>query len=395
MRRVRPVWVVLTVAVVLVGAVAVGALVSRDDGSSVAGADGRALSWDEVESAASGQTVRFWMWGGDDALNNHIDDDIAPLAAEKGVTLQRVPIESTADAMSRIAAERSAGTADGSVDLVWVNGANFAQGAEAGLWLQGWTDQAPSTEGLDPADPTLTTDFGVPVDGRELPWSRAAFTFAYDSARTSAPPRDFGQLADFIRTNPGRVTYPAPPDFTGSAFVRQAVQALGEDKAYALLAELEPLLWKGGETHPQDEAELARLFAAGEVDLAMSYNPNFVDTGVRAGRFADTVRPYVFEGGTLQNVSFVAIPANAASPEGAQVVADLLLSPSAQAAKLARAGVPTVLTPDLLDEQDQAALEAPLEGSPYVLGSFGTPLAELPAADVTRLDERWLDEVAR
>ena len=93
MRRVRPVWVVLTVAVVLVGAVAVGALVSRDDGSSVAGADGRALSWDEVESAASGQTVRFWMWGGDDALNNHIDDDIAPLAAEKGVTLQRVPIE--------------------------------------------------------------------------------------------------------------------------------------------------------------------------------------------------------------------------------------------------------------------------------------------------------------
>ena len=307
MRRVRPVWVVLTVAVVLVGAVAVGALVSRDDGSSVAGADGRALSWDEVESAASGQTVRFWMWGGDDALNNHIDDDIAPLAAEKGVTLQRVPIESTADAMSRIAAERSAGTADGSVDLVWVNGANFAQGAEAGLWLQGWTDQAPSTEGLDPADPTLTTDFGVPVDGRELPWSRAAFTFAYDSARTSAPPRDFGQLADFIRTNPGRVTYPAPPDFTGSAFVRQAVQALGEDKAYALLAELEPLLWKGGETHPQDEAELARLFAAGEVDLAMSYNPNFVDTGVRAGRFADTVRPYVFEGGTLQNLSLIHI----------------------------------------------------------------------------------------
>jgi putative spermidine/putrescine transport system substrate-binding protein len=297
--------------------------------------------------------------------------------------------------MSRIAAEVTAGVSDGSVDLVWVNGANFAQGVEAGLWLKGWTDQVPNARGLDPADPTVQSDFGVPVDGQELPWSRAAFTFAYDSAVIDTPPRDFAQLADYIRAHPGRVTYPAPPDFTGSAFVRQTVQALGEDEAYALLAELEPLLWKRGQTHPQDEAELDRLFAAGEIDLAMSYNPNFVDAGVRTGRFADSVRPYVFESGTLQNVSFVAIPAAAAHPAGAQVVADLLLSPAAQAAKLARAGVPTVLDPDLLDAQDRLLFRTPTSASPHVLSSFGSPLEELPAADVTRLDERWLEEVAR
>jgi putative spermidine/putrescine transport system substrate-binding protein len=52
----------------------------------------------------------------------------------------------------------------------------------------------------------------------------------------------------------------------------------------AVLAELEPVLWRGGEQHPADQAELDRLFAAGEVDLTMSYNPNFVDIA----RFAPT-----------------------------------------------------------------------------------------------------------
>lgn len=387
-------WAAGLAALVLVVVIA-GVVVARGDGGSTASAGSSSTTWADVEAAASGQTVRFWMWGGDDALNAHIDQDIVPLAAAKGIRLQRVPIESTADAMSRIAAEATAGSSDGSVDLVWVNGSNFEQGVDAGLWLVGWTASVPNARGLDPADPTVQSDFAVPVDGQELPWSRAAFTFAYDSATTTAPPEDLAGLAGYIRAHPGRVTYPAPPDFTGSAFVRQAVQALGEDRAYALLAELEPLLWKGGRTHPQDEAELDRLFAAGEIDLAMSYNPNFVDAGVRAGRFPDSVRPYAFQGGTLQNVSFVAIPATAGHPQGAQVVADLLLSPAAQAAKLDRAGVPTVLDLDRLTAQDRSLFDTPTSGSSHVLASFGTPLEELPAADVTRLDERWLNEVAR
>jgi putative spermidine/putrescine transport system substrate-binding protein len=385
--------VVAAFLAVLVGVVTV--LVTRGDDEGAASGTGPSVSWEQVSAAAEGQTVRFWMWGGDRALNEHIDGDVASLAAQRGVTLERVPVESTTEAMERIAAEIDAGTSAGSVDLVWVNGANFAQGVDAGLWRQGWTAQVPSTVGLDPDDRTLSRDFGVPIDGQELPWSRAAFTFAYDTARTPDPPRSFEDLASWVRQNPGRFTYPAPPDFTGSAFVRQAVQVLGEDQAFALLAEIEPLLWRGGATHPQDEAELDRLFGSGEVDLAMSYNPNFVDAGVRAGQFPSSARPFVFDGGTLQNVSFVAIPVTAAHPEGAQVVADLLLSPGMQAAKLERTGVPTVLDPDRLASEDRSRFEALAASSPFVLDDFGSVLEELAAGEVTRLDRRWLEEVER
>ncbi len=383
MRRV-PLWlvaVVVVTVVAVVGVVVAAGGADRADGFDPAGAE-----WADIAAAAEGQTVRLWMWGGEAALNDYIDDDVIPAAAAAGVTLERVPIDDTASAMSRLVAEADSATGDGAIDLLWVNGKNFEQGSDAGLWLDNWVPNLPNAALLDPDDPTLWNDYGVPTQGQEMPWSRAAFVFAHDTARVDPPPRSFDELLEFARANPGRVAYPTPPDFTGSAFVRQAVQALGEDAAFELLAELDPLLWRGGETYPVDQAEIERLFAAGEIDLAMSYIPNFVDVGVSRGSFAETVAPYLFDGGTLSNVSFLAIPARASSPEGAMVVADLMLGPALQRAKLDRVGIPSVLPAE--------ALGASTQGSLHRLDDYGTPLEELPADRLPAIDRRWLDEIA-
>ena len=348
--------------------------------------------WDAVLAAADGQSVRWWMFGGDDAINRYVDEHVAPAAAERGVTLERVPIDDTADAVQRVLAERQAGTDDGSVDLIWINGANFAAGKEAGLWLEDWARELPNAELVDPA--TVERDFGVPVDGQESPWVRAAFIIGHDRARTPDPPRDFTELLAYAREHPGRVTYPAPPDFTGSAFVRRAVMELGEDEAFALLAELREHQWRDGEAFPGDEAELNRLFGDGEVDLTFSYDPNVVRTGVRTGQFPESARPATFATGTLQNVSYVTIPANAAHTAGALVVADLLLSPRQQAtiADPEVVGMPSVLDPERLDEDDRRRLARVTDG-PYLLDDLGELLDELPADRVTELDERWRREV--
>lgn len=384
MRRV-PAWLVGAAVVMVAAAGAV--LVSLGDSGDGAAArnDVAALSWDEVSSRAEGQTVRLWMWGGEAALNAYVDDVVMPAAAEAGVTLERVPIDDTASAMARLAVEAGSGDDGGAIDLVWVNGKNFEQGKAAGLWLANWVPSLPNAGLLPADDPTLWTDFGVATDGQEMPWSRAAFVFAHDSAVVSSPPGTFPELLAYARDHPGRVAYPAPPDFTGSAFVRQAVQALGEDEAFELLGQLDRLLWGGGDTYPQDQAEIEQLFASGEIDLAMSYNPNFVEAAVARGSFPASVRPYVFDGGTLSNVSFLAVPALASSPEGAMVVANLLLGPDLQAAKLDRVGIPSVLPPSQLPTATDA--------SPYRLADYGPPLEELPAARVPEIDQRWLDEV--
>lgn len=382
------------VALAAVLAVASSLLLLQGAGGSPAtGSRLATSSWDEIARAARGEEVRLWMWGGEEPLNRYLDTEVAQRARAAGVELVRVPVDDTATVLNRLASEHDAGVGSGSVDLVWVNGKNFAQGKEAGLWLERWTDLVPASRYLDPDDETLRSDFGVPVEGQELPWSRAAFVFAHDAELLPEPPRTLTALVDWIRDHPGRFTYPSPPDFTGSAFVRLVVRQLGEDEAFRLLAELEPLLWRGGRDHPQDAAALDRLFADGELDLTMSYNPNFVSAGVAAGRFPPSVRPFLLDGATLQNVSFLAIPANAPHPEAAAVVADLLLHPELQALKESLVGIPTVLDRERLGAAGRA-FDA-IGPSPHRLDDLGTPIEELPADRVVALDRRWLREVAR
>ena len=371
--------------------------------------------WDDVLTEADGQTVDLWMWGGDDRGNAYVDDVLAPAAADLGVTLRRVPVADTKDAMRRLLAERAAGEDDGSVDLVWVNGDNFATGQEAGAWLCGWSDDLPSMQYVSDDDALVREDFGVPVEGCEAPWHKAQFTFVYDSARVSDPPSSVAGLLDWAQAHPGRFTYPAPPDFTGSVFVRQALYALsgGADAVPAAfdqaaydeltpalwdrLRELAPSLWREGRTHPRDQVALDRLFADGQVDFTMTYGPATLTELVEDGTFPATTRVLDVEDGTVGNASFLAIPASAADQAGAMVVADLALSPEQQVAKADPAvwGQFTVLDTDLLDDEQARAFKE-LPDSPVVppydeLSQNAQP--ELSSAWVTPLDEGWRHEV--
>ena len=83
-----------------------------------------------VVKQARGQTVRWWMYGGDDKINAYVDDDVAPALKKLGVTLKRVAVTDTADALKRVVSERRAGkTSGGGVDLIWINGEKFASRA--------------------------------------------------------------------------------------------------------------------------------------------------------------------------------------------------------------------------------------------------------------------------
>ena len=265
-----------------------------------------------------------------------------------------------------------------------------------GLWRADWARRLPNARYVDWGDPSVARDFQVPVDGQESPWSRAAFVFARDSHRVPEAPADLDELLAWARAHPGRFTYPAPPDFTGSAFVRQVVQAKGEDAAFAYLRELEPLMFRRGEVLPRSEAELNDLFANGEVDIAMSYDSGFVLGAVRRGQFPRSTRPFLLGDGALTNVSYVTVPGAAADPAGAMVVANLLLDPRLQAlqADPEVLGQPTVLDRARLTAEERRRFDA-LGSSPYLLRGFGRPVQELPADRVGAIEERWRREVLR
>ena len=290
-------------------------------------------TWDDVLEAARGTTVNWFMWGGDDIINTNVDNDIGDAVAEQfGVTLNRVPVTDTADAVNQVLDESAAGvTTDGSVDLIWINGENFRTLKDADLLYGPWAEDLPNAEYVPWDDPAMANDFGTPVEGYESPWGHAQFVFHYDSADVAEPPTTFEALQQWIHENPGLFTYPAIPDFTGSVFVRHLFywaaggpepflgefdQAVFDEYAPAVweyLNDIEPDLWRGGETYPE-AAAMFDLLANEEIEFNMGYSPGEASLRIADGTYPDTIRTFVMDTGTLSNNNYVAIPFNAVEP---------------------------------------------------------------------------------
>lgn len=384
-------------------------------GSQGSSGEGETRPFSELEEAARGTEVNLTMYGGDEAINEYVDEWAAPrLEEEYGIELTRTPVADTADAVNKLLNERQAGSEAGSVDLVWLNGENFATGADAGLWFGPWAERLPNAEYVDWESPEIRRDFGYPVEGREAPWGKAQFVMMYDSAKVQDPPRNMDELADWVAENPGEFAYPAPPDFTGNAFVEHVLydraggpeqfqepfdEQVFEEEApavYEYLNDLEPDLWRGGETYPESSTALEELYQNGEVSLSMSYNPNLALRQVEKGLYPESTRTYLFEDGTLSNTHYVAVPFNSQNKAGAQVVANFLQSPEAQAAKQdpeSWGDLPAIEL-DRLTEEERELFET--SESPTALSNEELQENQLPEARtewLLELEEGWQNRV--
>ncbi len=373
------------------------------------------LDYPRIEQQARGGEVRFAMWGGDARINRWVDSYVVPeLQQRYDIRLLRVSTDA-AQVVNRLLTERQAGRDRGSIDLIWINGENFRRARREDLLFGPYTHLIPNLELTDPEE--VSYDWGFPVDGYELPWGRGQFVFEYDSAIINQPPDSIEALDRWIRNNPGRFTYPQPPDFNGAAFIRHLFYYFsggyrdyldGFDKEryqqnsaalWDYLREIEPYLWRGGQTYPADKAQLDVLFENGEVDFNMSYTQSGAQGLIDAGRYPPSVRTFVLQRGTLTGIHFTAIPFNAPNKAAAMVVSNFLLSADAQYSKFVPQnwGDFTVLDLDRLsDAQRQRFLELDLGPATLpvdVLAQHSVP--EIPAEYVDAMVEDWEREILR
>jgi len=339
----------LTRVPILLTLLLLGACADRPRPPSRTAAELAALPWDSVVAEARGTRVVWRMWRGDPSVNAYVDGWVAPRLSERyGVELHAVEGQG-AEVVNQLVVEREAG-AQGSADLLWINGQTFHQ-LRAEELLQGpWAGSLPHAALVDSASPIVSRDFEQDPAGFESPWGRVQFALIHDSLRTPDPPRSVAELGEWIRRNPGRFTH--DQGFTGTGFhtillyalsggvetlqggFEEAAYRAGSERVWEWLEAHRPYFWRGGEAYPAGVAELHRLFANGEVDLSMSYNENEVVTKVRQGVLPASARAFLLRDGTLANSHFVGIPFNARNPAGAMVVADFLLAPEAQLEKL-------------------------------------------------------------
>jgi putative thiamine transport system substrate-binding protein len=378
-----------------------------------------ALSWAEPDPAdwpavldeARGQTVYWNAWGGSTTTNDFIAWVGRRVAEDHGVTLEHVKLSNTADAVARVLSEKQAGQDQGgAIDLIWINGPNFAAMKEAGLLFGPFAEALPNWALVDVAGKPVQADFTVPTDGMESPWATAQVVFMYDSA-DMAPLADMQALLAWAQENPGRFTYPQPPDFLGTTFLKQALYGVLDDPAvllapvdeasydaitaplWAFVDALTPNLWRQGRAYPQTGARQIQLLADDEISLAISFSPGAASTAIANFELPDTVRTFVTDGGTIGNASFVAIPYNASAKAGAMVVANFLLSPEAQARALdpQHLGYGTVLDVAALPADQRALFEGiDLGIATLSPAELGPALPEPHPSWMTRIEADWI-----
>jgi putative thiamine transport system substrate-binding protein len=361
-------------------------------------------SWAEIEAQAKGQTVYFNAWAGSPQANAYIAWVADEVNTRYGITLEHVKLTDTAEAVRRVRDEVKAG-GQGSADLIWINGQNFHVMKEEQLLFGPFTEDLPNFALVDiDGKPTTIVDFAEGTEGLESPWGMAQLTFFADGAKLDTPPMSMMELLDLARDEPGRVTYPAPPDFHGTTFVKQALAETIDDRAmlplsidkaefteatkplFEFLDQLHPYLWREGKQFPPSQAQVTQMLADSELLMGLTFNPNEPANLVASGTLPATTIAWQNRGGTIGNTHFVAIPVNAKSRAAAEVVANFLLSPEAQARKadLKIWGDPTVLDMDKLTPaqrglfsraREPGAVKEPARTIPEPHGSW-VPLIE-------------------
>jgi putative spermidine/putrescine transport system substrate-binding protein len=378
--------------------------------------DWLAKDFKEIEQAARSTKVSFYMWGGSSIINKWIDTYVGgELKKKYDITLERIPMDASIF-VNKLLTEKQARKEQGTIDLLWINGENFKNAMEASLLFGPFTSKLPNfNKYVD--EKSVEFDFGYPTKGYEAPYGRAQFVFEYDSAKMKEPPDTYEKLFLWVKQNPGRFTYPQPPDFTGSAFIRQVFYAVtggyeqymdGYDqelfrrnsrKLWGYLNKIEPYLWQDGKTYPKDVAGLDTLFARGEVDLNMTYHQAHAQNSILLGLYKDTVRSFVMKDGSIYNTHFVAIPFNSTNKPGALVTSNFLLSVEAQISKNdpRNWGDFTVLDLGRLNEEQRLQFGLIELGDATVeldkLSRYGVP--EIPSPYLEELEAGWEENVLR
>lgn len=388
----------------------------KQDSNQSSGQELLEMDWESILEEAKGTTVTFYGYGGDEKTNNWIDSYVAKELKEKyDITLKRVGMNID-DILNNLLNEKNMNVAKGNMDIVWINGENFFTAKENDLLFGPFVDKLPNFKKyVDTASEEVQFDFGYPVEGYEAPFGKAQFVMIYDSSKVDKVPRDHKELLEFVKANPGKFTYPAPPDFTGSAFVRNIIcDIVGYEQFMNMKADeevvrkaiqpaidyfisLKPYLWNEGKTYPAESGLLDNMFADGEVYMTMSYNPNEASGKINTGEYPATTRTFVFDKGTIGNTHFLAIPFNAPNKAAALVAINFILSPEAQASKYVPEvwGDLPVVDYDKLKDEERSLFDSVKLGEATIPQNILLEhrIPEMPADLVPVIEKIWMENV--
>ncbi|MDQ6814794.1 MAG: ABC transporter substrate-binding protein [Bacteroidota bacterium] len=329
------------------------------------------LSWPQIEQIGKGKAVTMVMSVGSKGVNKCMNEFVIPELLQRFGIKMNIINGQGKEIVSNIMSEKEAGKAVGQADLCWINGETFYQLRQIDGLFGPYTDKLPNSKFVDYSNPIIKYDFQEEVKGYETPWSLAAFSLIYDSARVKQAPVSMQDFEQYWKAHPGKFTI--PNDFSGLTLIKTwLIELAGKPDAldgkfdqhkydqysqqlWSWLNKNKQYFWKKGETFPANNTLVSQMFANGELDFALSFSVADIDLKIAEGVYPATSKPLILKAGSIQNANYIGITANSAQKAAAMVVCNFLISPEAQAKKadLNFSGAHTVLSEKKLSSADQ------------------------------------------
>jgi putative thiamine transport system substrate-binding protein len=338
--------------------------------------------WQQTLKAAKGQSVYFYAWGGSKAVNDYIRWATREIEQQYRVKLIHVKVTDPSEPVSRLKAENGRTSA---IDLLWVNGENFAYLKQQEFLLGNLWSTIPNAAFLAVDSLPITVDFGEPMDGFEVPWGIGQFNLIAENEVFQQAQVSAASLLDIAKKSPNTVTYPRPPEFHGTTFLKQLLVNLTDADPHLYqsatkqaqkellpvlwqyLDQLHPYLWQQGKAFPSSAAEQLLLYQQKVLSMTVSFNPNQWLKEKSTQQISKSSMRRYFTDGAITNSHNLAIPKSAPSPDAAKVVINFMLSEKAQKEKFTGVwGDPSVIT-SLFDEKATMPAHPELHSSWHVL----------------------------
>tara|TARA_B100002052_G_scaffold190559_1_gene173679 strand:+ start:445 stop:1662 length:1218 start_codon:yes stop_codon:yes gene_type:complete len=370
--------------------------------------------WSKVIHSGMNKSVNFHAWGGSRNINNYIKWVSKKVESKYNITLNHIKIKDTAQAVKKVLYEKISGeNENGSIDIIWINGENFSSMLSSNLlYDKNWIFKLPNSKLINLSESSsLMYDFGVYNEGREMPWGLSQLIFFFDSEKLLKPPKNVFQFKKYILDNKGRITFPQPPDFVGTSFLKQVLSELTENKSilqekfnfkrhsfilaklWEWLDDVTPNLWKRGKFYPKNYLSMSQLLGDDEIDISMAFNVSFPSNEVIKGNLPKSTKSYVPDIGSLSNVHYLTIPYNSSNPSAAKLVINFMISPEAQLRKNLQSvwGDPTVLNYKKLPKKWKNKFEKLSKGPATIsFKDLDKKLAEPHPSWVKEIEKQWM-----
>lgn len=294
--------------------------------------------------------VRFYAWAGSAEVNAYIEWAKHELAKDHAIDLKHIKVADISEAVTLLLADATEQTS--AVDLLWINGENFAALKQANKLVGNLQAKVPNSRLLR-KDLAWQIDFGTPVEGFELPWGIAQLQLIVRDIHLRQKQAIVSPeaLLDLAKTHPERFSYPKPPSFHGTSWLKALAFQLAEHpemltlpatdaRAKLVLAplwryldKLHPHLWQQGREFPISAGRQRQLYNQGVLDNSITFNPNEVKALQVQHKLSADARSVSLGERALTNFHYLAIPASSQRKAAALKVINFFLSVKAQGEK--------------------------------------------------------------